>query len=76
MPNEIEFYEIPDECNLTVQFAKGVSKRFNCRTDISHGNVITEVYDNSGEIIATSIDDLRALGATKVTLEALHEIEI
>lgn len=70
----IEFFEIPERYEIILEF---VDNRVNrkCRCDLSHGNVITEVYDESGDIIATSMNDLAGMGVAKATLVAYHEID-
>ena len=75
--DRIEFFEIPDEYHITLNFSKPrTQKKYRCKVDVSHGNVIREIYDDYDEIIATSLKDLQDLGVISAELHALHEIEV
>ncbi len=73
--NKIEFFEIPEECQIELQIGKH-TKTYSCICDLSHGNIVKEVYDDSGEIIATSMSDLMDIGVSKATVIQLHEVEL
>ena len=72
----IEFYDTPDKANIILEFNDGKSKRYRCSVDISHNNTISEVYNKDDEVIATNLQDLKALGVVSAYLEANHEIEM
>ena len=74
--NPIEFLEIPEECEIELEFKQGVGKIYRCRIDLSYGNIVKEIYDKDDEIIATSLQDLVASGVTKATVILKHEIEV
>ena len=76
MLTPIEYFEMPDECEIELEFKHGRTGRYRCRTDVSYGNFVKEVYDKDDEIIATSLSDLRNMGVTKATLIQRHEIEV
>ena len=77
MINDIEFFEIPDGYKITLHFSKpNTKKTYRCRVDVSQGNIIKEIYDESDEIIATNLDDLHKLGVISAELHASHEIEV
>ena len=75
MQTPIEFFEIPDTFKIELEF-KNKTATMDCHCDLSHNNTVTEIYDSSGEIIATCMDDLIALGVTKATVKASHEVDI
>ena len=75
----INFYEVPEQAFLCCEIRKPehtslTSHRFRCEVD--YGNVISAVYDENDEIIATSVDDLKSIGAVNIYLEARHEVEV
>ena len=69
----IEFFEMPEESEIELEFPKRKFERYRCRTG---GNVVLEVFDDHDEIIATSLENLKAMGAVKVTIVQKHEVEI
>ena len=76
MIEPIEFFEVPDEYEIELEFANNRrNRKMRCRCDISHNNVVTEVYDDSYHVIATSMQDLIEMGVCKATVIALHEID-
>ena len=72
----IEFFEIPDESKIELTFRDGKTKEFRCRTDFLHTNVVSEVYDEFDEVIATSMIDLKLMGAISARIMPIHEIEV
>ena len=76
MLNAIEYFEIPDECQIELEFNNGKSGIYRCRTDVSFGNVVKEIYNKDDEIIATSMNDLVALGVTKAIVRTAHTIDL
>ena len=79
MSSQIEFYEVPEQAFLCCEIRKPehnsrTPHRFRCEVD--YGNVILAVYDENDEIIATSVDDLKEIGAVNIYLEAHHTVEV
>lgn len=72
----IEFYEIPEEYEILLDFADGRGRSYRCRLDISHGNRISEIYDADDNVIATNMNDLREMGVVASTLIQSHDIEV
>lgn len=75
MENQIEYYEIPEECQIELQIGNK-TQILDCRVDLSHDSIVSEVYDNAGNIIATSMDDLVKLGVAKATVIQKHEVDL
>ena len=72
--SDIEFCEVPEQTEILLEFGSTrKTRRYRC--DISHGNVISEVYNETGEIVATCIRDLVKMGVTKATVIAHHEVD-
>lgn len=74
--NPIEFFEIPDECQIELEFKNNRSGIYRCRIDVSYGNIVKEIYDKDDRIIATSMNDLVALGVTKVIVRPAHTVDL
>lgn len=74
--NMIEFHEVPDEHEIVLEFKNGTTRVCRCRADISHENIVEEVYDRDDNIIATSKDELRALGVRRATVKASHDVNL
>ena len=75
MTHPIEFFDIPYECEIEIEYDKHKFMRCNCVVSMAYGSFVTEVYDSKGEIIATSLENLLEMGATKVTVILKHEVE-
>ena len=69
----IEFFEIPEQCEVLLQIG---NKTLRCSCEIRNSGTVSEVYDESGEIIATSNEDLARLGVSKATVIAKHEVDM
>ena len=72
----IEFFEIPDAYEIELEFSKKRGQTMKCRCEISYNNVVTEIYDSSGNIFAATLGDLRQLGVVKATVKALHSVDL
>ncbi|MCY3721338.1 MAG: hypothetical protein OXG97_03860 [Candidatus Poribacteria bacterium] len=72
----IEFYDVPEEHEILLEFKNGVKKTCRCRTDISHDNIVEAVYDRDDNVIATSARELRELGVRRATVKAFHDVNL
>ena len=75
MIESIEFFEIPEECKIELHFKEGIPRTYRCRVDISHGNVVSEVFDQYDNIIASCMQDLRDMDVVSAYLLSKHDIE-
>lgn len=74
--NPIEFYEVPEEHEIVLEYKNGTQKTCRCRIDISHDNVVESVHDRDDNIIATCREELIALGVTRATVKAFHDVAL
>ena len=72
----IEIFEIPESCEIELEFLSGKRQNYRCRLDISYGSTVTEVYNKDDQVIATSIEDLKEMGVVKARVCPVYEIEV
>lgn len=75
MLSPIEFFDVADEYRVRLEIGNR-THIYHCRCDFSSENVVQEIYDDSGEIIATSMEDLARLGVSKATVIADYEVDL
>ena len=74
--NPIEFYGYSHEHEIVLEFENGTQRVCRCRADISHNNIVEEVYDKDDNTMATCKEELVALGVKRATVKASHNVDL